>query len=233
MNELEYRLGLEFKDKGLLEQALTHRSYVNEHPDWPYPDNERLEYLGDALLDFLTADYLWHRFPGYGEGELTALRASLVQTSSLANLATQLGLGEYLHLGHGEAASGGRERPTILGDALEALLAAIYLDQGVEATRRFLWSRLAPLVDELLNAKTRKDAKTRLQELAQAALHLTPTYRTLAETGPDHAKQFTVAVYVGDELWGEGMGSSKGAAEQAAARTALEHATELGLIEHH
>ncbi|MBC7263487.1 MAG: ribonuclease III [Chloroflexi bacterium] len=228
MNQLERHLGLEFKDKGLLEQALTHRSYVNENPDWPYPDNERLEYLGDALLNFLTADYLWQRFPEYGEGELTALRSSLVQTSTLANLAVQLGVGEYLHLGHGEEATGGRERPTILCAAFEAIVGAIYLDQGLEMTRHVLWPHLHSLIGDLLSAEAYKDAKTQLQELVQATLHLTPTYRTLHEVGPDHAKQFTVAVYVGDEQWGVGLGSSKAAAEQAAARVALARATEFG-----
>ncbi len=219
--DLEPLLGLVFSDKSLLQRALTHRSYINEHPDFCFDDNERLEFLGDAVLDFLTGEYLYHRFPEMREGELTSLRSALVRRETLAHFARQLGLGRYLLMSHGEAESGGRDRPAILCAAFEALTGAIYLDQGLETARRFLEPFIAPEVTRTLQEHLDKDAKSLLQELAQARMQRTPRYVTVAENGPDHAKEFTVQVLIGGEPYGQGVGRSKQQAAQAAAQMAL------------
>ena len=217
------RLGLLFEDRTLLRTALTHRSYLNEHPDLDWEDNERLEYLGDAVLDFLLAEYLFHRFPNASEGELTALRAVLVRRDTLARLAAGLSLGQALFMGHGEVETGGRERPATLCAAFEALVGALYLDQGLARVSEFV----LPLMEgELAAAQAEvadKDPKSRLQELAQGTLGLTPRYRTVRAEGPDHAKMFTVEVWIGDKVCGEGQGPSKQIAAQQAALDALGH----------
>ncbi len=217
------RPGLEFNDERLLLQALTHRS-------WPYEqsgaaaqesDNERLEFLGDAVLAFVVTRLLYDRFPDMPEGELTRLRAALVRSETLASIAVELELGTMLRLGRGEEQNGGRQKSNILGDALEALLGAIFLDQGQAAAEAFIERHLAPRIRTLL-AEDLVDARSRLQEWSQAALQTTPTYVTLAESGPDHQKTFTVAVRIGGEEPGTGSGNSKQAAAQAAAQAALE-----------
>lgn len=220
--ELESLLSIPFHDKSLLQRALTHRSYLNEHPDFPLDDNERLEFLGDAVLDFLTGEYLYHRFPEMREGELTSLRSALVRRETLARFAQQLDLGRYLLMSYGEAETGGRERPAILCAAFEALTGAIYLDQGLETARRFLEPFIAPEVTRTLQEHLDKDAKSLLQELAQARMQHTPRYVTVAENGPDHAKEFTVQVLIGGKPYGQGIGRSKQQAAQAAAQMALE-----------
>jgi ribonuclease-3 len=224
MSELsvtEASLGLIFRDKTLLQRALTHRSYVNENADFPLEDNERLEFLGDAVLDFVTAEYLYHRFPEMREGQLTSLRAALVRTETLAHFASVIGLGHHIHLGRGEEENDGRTRPAILCDCYEALIGALYLDQGLEVTSAFVIQAVKPAIPQILEDETDKDAKSLLQELSQKHRRITPVYRTVAERGPDHAKEFTVAAIIGRETYGSGVGHSKQAAAQAAAQAAL------------
>ncbi|MFQ5812631.1 MAG: ribonuclease III [Anaerolineae bacterium] len=222
LSELEKTLRTNFNDKSLLQRALTHRSYLNENPDYPLSDNERLEFLGDAVLDFLTAKYLYNHFPEIAEGGLTSLRAALVKGETLARFAAALNLGPYLLLSHGEAESGGREREPILCAAFEALTGAILLDQGLQAAEEFTLRCIEPEVERILDQELYKDAKSMLQELAQGRLQITPTYRTVAERGPDHAKEFTIEVLIGDEAYGRGIGHSKQVAEQEAAKVALQ-----------
>lgn len=218
---IQAKLGLRFHDKTLLQRALTHRSYLNENPDYILDDNERLEFLGDATLDFITAEYLYHRFPEMNEGQLTSLRSALVRTETLADFSLTINLGDYLYLGKGEEESGGRKRPPILCGAFEALIGAIYLDQGLEAVGRFFIPLIKPEVEVILATKSDKDAKSLFQELAQSWAKVTPTYQSLAETGPDHAKEFTVGAYLGDICYGQGTGPNKQQAAQAAAQAAL------------
>ncbi len=220
VEEFAHRAGLAFRDLGLLRRALTHRSYVNEHPE-TLEDNERLEFLGDAALDFLSGAWLYNRFPETDEGQLTRMRSALVRTDQLAEFAREIGLGEALRLGRGEEASGGRERPALLCGAFEALLGALYLDAGLEAVRAFMEPRLAQATDVLLDDEALLDARSQLQVWAQAALGETPRYRTVEARGPDHAREFVVEVTVGETLRGRGVGRSKQAAAQRAAADAL------------
>jgi len=222
LSELEKTLGTAFIDKSLLQRALTHRSYLNENPDYPLSDNERLEFLGDAVLDFLTAKYLYNRFPEIAEGGMTSLRAALVKGETLARFAVALNLGEYLLLSHGEAESGGRKRQAILCAAFEALVGAILLDQGLQAAEGFIMRCIEPEISRILDEELYKDAKSMLQELTQGRLQITPIYRTVAERGPDHAKEFTVEVLIGDAAYGRGTGHNKQVAEQEAAKVALQ-----------
>jgi ribonuclease-3 len=221
LTQFSERNGLSFKDRSLLRTALTHRSYLNEHGDVDWEDNERLEYLGDAVLDFLLADYLFEKFPNAPEGELTALRAALVRRETLSRLASRLDIGNALLMGHGEVETGGRGRPATLCAAFEAVVGALYLDKDLTAVAEFV---LPMMQEELGGARvevTDKDPKSRLQELAQAALGVTPRYRTVSAEGPDHAKVFHVEVSIGDTVYGEGEGPSKQLAAQSAAVDAL------------
>jgi len=218
---LQHKLGHTFSDPDLLKSALTHRSYLNEHPHLQVSDNERLEFLGDAVLDFLTAEYLFRHCPEMPEGQLTSLRVALVRTETLAALAQDFDLGKYLRLGRGEEADGGRHKPSTLCATFEALVGAMVLDAGIEKVRRIIFSLIEPLVKELVREASLKDAKTRLQELSQATAHEIPVYETIAESGPDHAKEFVVVVSLGGKIVGQGKGPSKQAAQQAAARAAL------------
>lgn len=211
----------EFHDPSLLDRALTHRSYLNEHPELALEDNERLEFLGDAVLDFVTGAWLYNRFPEMREGRLTSLRAALVKTDALAALALRVGLNDHLRLGRGEAESGGRGRTSLLADVFEALLGALYLDQGLGAVEHFLGVLLPDEVERILAEESDRDAKSSLQEWSQAEFGITPRYRTVDEEGPDHAKTFTVEVYIGNKLAGRGEGLSKQSAAQAAASDAL------------
>ncbi len=220
--ELEENLGFTFDDKSLLQRSLTHRSYLNEHPDSAFEDNERLEFLGDAVLDFVTGEYLYHRFPEMAEGPLTSLRSVLVRRETLARFAEQIRLGDYLLLGHGEAASGGRRRPATLCAAFEAFVGALYLDQGIEAVKELIGPLIDPEVARTVKERSDKDSKSRLQELAQGRLRHTPRYTTVLESGPDHAKKFTVEVSIGGTVYGKGIGRSKQQAAQGAAEDALE-----------
>lgn len=219
---LQKALGIHFADPVLLREALTHRSYLNEI-DQAWPSNERLEFLGDAVLGVITTDYLFHSFPGVGEGELTNLRSALVRTETLARFAGEINLGQYLFLGRGEEMSAGRRRPAGLACAFEALLGAIYLDQGGEATRAFALRFIEPELTSVLEGRKHKNAKSVLQELVQARMQQTPTYHLIEETGPDHAKSFSVEVRVGLRVLGRGFDRSKRGAEQQAAEQALQH----------
>lgn len=221
LQDLQARLKLQFHNPALLQQALTHRSYLNEQAEEGVQDNERLEFLGDAVLDFVITDVLYQHYPHMPEGELTRLRAALVRTETLAQVAQELGLGDMLRMGKGEEISGGRVRRNILCDAFEALLGALYLDQGVLAAEHFAVPRLLPLVEYILAEGLHIDARSMFQEWSQATRNLTPVYRVVSEIGPDHEKEFTVEVLVGEEIAGEGKGRSKQTAAQAAARDAL------------
>ncbi|WP_224983193.1 ribonuclease III [Geomonas agri] len=213
---LEARIKYRFSNPELLQEALTHRTYVNEAGG---KDNQRLEFFGDAVLDFLLSDLLLRRFPESREGELTKMRAALVDEVSLGRIAAELELGASLRLGRGEEKGGGRNKRSLLADALEALLAALYLDGGIEAARRLVHDLFEPLLDapELLSGR---DAKTELQEQARNLRRELPRYQLKDATGPDHDRRFTVEVYLGEELMGEGVGRTKKEAEQDAARAA-------------
>jgi ribonuclease-3 len=213
-------MGLEFRDPQLALRALTHRSYANEHPG-KWDDNERLEFLGDAVLDFLSGAWVYHRFPDSLEGRLTRMRSALVRTETLAGFARKLEIGSLLRLGRGEEETGGRDRPANLCGAFEALIGALYLDQGAEAARKFVEPFFEEAAMRILQEQAEIDAKSLLQEWSQAERSLTPRYVTAEERGPDHEREFTVEVYIGDELWGAGVGPSKQAAAQAAALEAL------------
>jgi ribonuclease III len=216
---LERALGVRFRDPELLRLALTHRSHAFEH-DIPR-NNERLEFLGDAVLGLVVTDLAYRRFPDLSEGDLAKLRAATVNMTTLAEVAREIGLGEELLLGRGEELSGGREKTSILGDALEGILGAMYLDRGIETVRRFVEDRLWPRMVAYVGGGGERDYKTGLQELAARDLGGIPHYRVTG-TGPDHAKEFTATVYLGDEAYGTGRGRSKKEAEQEAARMAQE-----------
>lgn len=219
---LESRLGLRLSDRDTALAALTHRSYVNEHRDERAGDNERLEFLGDAVVDLLVSHRLMDRFPDAREGDLSKMRASVVDEAGLAAMARALGLGELLRLGRGEEMTGGREKASLLADAMEAVIAAVYLEHGVAPAAglvdRFLEESFARAVAGTLD----RDWKTQLQELVQGRLRATPRYRVAAERGPDHAKVFEVELEVAGEVLGRGSGRSKKDAEQVAARMGLE-----------
>ncbi|HZD09778.1 MAG TPA: ribonuclease III [Candidatus Binatia bacterium] len=222
---LEERLGVEFGDYSLLRRALTHRSYLNENPDADLRDNERLEFLGDAVLDFVVGAYLYQRFPDMDEGGLTALRAALVRTKTLAEFARHLDVGGCLWLGYGEEESGGRDRTPTLCAAFEAIVGAIYLDQGLDAVQPLVERLAGPALERIMDKSLYKDAKSEFQMWAQAAFNVTPHYEVVSEKGPDHDKTFTVQALVGNDVWGVGTGHSKQAAAQAAANVALARAT--------
>ena len=214
-------LGLDFKNLDFLVEALTHRSYLNENKT-AGPHNERLEFLGDAVLELAATHFLYTKFPTKPEGDLTAYRASLVNTVSLAESAKLLGLNDMLLLSKGEAKDTGRAREIILANAFEAVLGAIYLDQGFEAAETFVARTLYPKIDSIIANRAYQDAKSHLQEMAQEKKNITPTYKTMSEEGPDHDKQFTVGVFLHDKELARGDGKSKQEAEQAAAQAALD-----------
>lgn len=217
---LQRDLGIRFQDPALLRQALTHRSYLNE-VDGTWPSNERLEFLGDAVLGLLTADDLFRRFGDLGEGELTNLRSALVRTETLSRYAQSIHLGDYLFLGRGEELGQGRRRPAGLACAFEALLGALYLDQGYEVARSFAMGFVEPELLAVMEGRLHRNAKSVLQETIQARLQQTPTYHLIEESGPEHAKSFTVEVRLGPRVLGTGHDRSKRGAEQLAAEAAL------------
>jgi ribonuclease-3 len=220
LERIQAALGHEFEQTELLERALTHPSYVNEHAEDAIGHNQRLEFLGDAVLDFVVGEWVFRRFPLLSEGPMTRLRAALVRTETLAHFASIAGIGPVLRLGRGEEASGGRSRPANLCDAFEAVIGALYLDAGLEAVRRYLGPHITKFAEETLANESAVDDKSRLQELCQAEVGLTPRYRIVSEDGPDHLKTFVAEVLVGSAVLGRGSGSSKQAAEQAAAASA-------------
>jgi ribonuclease-3 len=220
-NEFAHQAGLTFVDSHLLRRALTHRSFVNEHPE-ALEDNERLEFLGDAALDFLTAAWLYRHFPEMNEGQLTRLRSALVRTEQLAAFAEEIHLGDALLLGRGEESTGGRERPALLCAAFEALIGALYLDAGFPAVIEFMEERLKSASETVLEDQTLFDARSLLQIWAQAELGQTPRYKTVGSSGPDHSREFIVEVDVGNGMCGRGCGHSKQEAAQAAAADAID-----------
>ena len=217
MKELEKNIGYSFRNKELLQLALSHSSYANERHG--RQDNERLEFLGDSVLGFITAEYLFSTLENRPEGELTKLRANAVCEKSLAAFANEINLGDYILLGKGEMMTGGRERPSILSDAFESVIAAIYLDGGMEEAKKFVLRFVSTSTTDTVKAT---DYKTMLQEVIQKNPDEHLTYRLVAESGPDHKKEFTVEVYLNSNCIGTGKGHSKKKAEQAAAREALE-----------
>jgi len=213
--------GLKFNQTWLMRRALTHRSYLNENPDF-LEDNERLEFLGDAVLDFLVAAWLYNHFPEMSEGRLTRLRASLVGNEQLAEFAKKIGLGNFMLLGKGEDDGGGRNRNGLLGSTFEAIIGAYYLDQGFNAVRNFLEPMLHITTQIILSGNRDLDPKSLLQEWSQSKNFGAPIYRTVSENGPDHDKTFEVVVVISGEIYGSGEGHSKQMAAKAAARQALE-----------
>ena len=222
LHELEQHLDYTFHDLRLLRAALYHSSYANEHRAQSVSSNERLEFLGDAVLGFVSADYLYGKHPDLPEGELTRIRAALVCEDSLHEVAQRLHLGDFLMLGKGEESGGGRHRPSILADAVEAVLAAVYLDGGIDEARALVHRILLEKEPEQVVESRRRDCKTELQELVQRKPNQELRYALVSESGPDHAKVFTVAVMLNGQVVGLGSGHSKKEAEQSAARTALE-----------
>jgi ribonuclease-3 len=217
----EKKIGVHFADGSLLETAFTHRSYLNENRANGREHNERLEFLGDAVLELVVTEFLYKKYPDKPEGELTAYRAALVNTMSIADAATKLGMNNYLLLSRGEAKDTGRARQIILANTFEALIGAIYLDQGYDAARTFIDTQLFHKTDAVVEQRLWQDAKSRFQELAQERVSVTPTYELVSQTGPDHDKLFVVAAHLGREKIAVGEGKSKQEAEQAAAEKAL------------
>ncbi len=219
--ELEASIGYVFKSKDLLRQALTHRSYLNENPNWDLDHNERLEFLGDAVLELVVTEHLYTTYPN-PEGEMTNWRAALVNATMLATIAGEFKLNDFLLLSRGEAKDTGRARQYILANAMEALIGAVYLDNGYEAARKLIHRFVLAHLSGIIEQRLYRDAKSLLQEETQERLGVTPTYQVLDEWGPDHARQFRVGVYFGTELIGQGEGPSKQDAQQRAAEDALE-----------
>jgi ribonuclease-3 len=220
--QLQKALGLKFKSSSLLEQALVHRSYLNEARAQGLESNERLEFLGDAVLGLIVSQQLCARFPDLDEGDLTRLKTSLIRWETLARAAERLSLGDHLLLGRGEESTGGRQRPSNLARVLEAVIGAAFLDRGLDKTRDLVLRCLAPDIDRVETGQVALDSKSRLQQLAQSYWHETPVYRTVAATGPDHAKVFTVEVQAAGRTLGRGSGRSKKEAESEAASQAVE-----------
>lgn len=221
LRDLEENIGVSFKNRDLLKEALTHRSYLNEHPEWKYPHNERLEYLGDAVLELAVSEELFSKYPDFPEGRLTVLRAALVNWEHLSKVGTEIGLQEFILTSRGEKADSARAREAILANAVEALIGAVYLDRGFPAAKRFVQKFVMVHLPEIMENRSYRDAKSELQEVIQEKLRITPTYRVLAETGPAHRRIFRVGVYFGEELIAEGVGASKQEAELEAAKVAL------------
>jgi ribonuclease-3 len=222
LQRLQETLGYDFNDLALLQRSLTHRSFINESPDQALEDNERLEFLGDAVLDMVSSDLLYNRYPEMPEGRMTSMRAALVRTETLARLASYLGIGDVLQLGKGEEEHGGATRPANLCAALEALAGAIYLDGGLEAVKEVFVPHFIPAADAILSRELDRDPKSRLQEWSQANLGFTPRYETVRAEGPDHDKRFTIQAIINNRVYGEGAGRSKQIAAQAAAKQALD-----------
>ncbi|MEN9341864.1 MAG: hypothetical protein RIQ54_120 [Candidatus Parcubacteria bacterium] len=223
---LEDIINISFTNPDLLHEALTHRSYLNETDRWPYRHNERLEYLGDAVLELVVTHALFLTYPSFSEGQLTVLRAALVNYQFLAKItADDLHLQDFLHMSKGEAKDTGKAREVILANAFEALVGAIYLDQGYDVARHFIERFVLPHADKILKTKSYKDPKSHLQELTQERFKITPSYHVLSEHGPAHQRIFSVGVYLADRLIASGEGASKQEAETDAAKNALDSST--------
>jgi ribonuclease-3 len=222
LSELEKRLKVTFKNKKLLERAMIHRSFLNETREKNLCSNERLEFLGDAVLEFWVSDQIFQRFPDFPEGQMTFIRTHLVRTETLTTLAQKLKLGEALLMSKGEEQGGGRNNPVLLANAFEAVVGAIFLDSGIQTVSRFLSSQFEGLLSSITTIETLKDSKSRLQETVQSQGHPSPVYRLVSSSGPDHQKIFTMGVYLDDRLLAEGIDKSKQEAEEKAAEKALE-----------
>ena len=220
LSQLESKIKIQFKDRNMLQSALTHRSYLNENRKWPLAHNERLEFLGDAVLELITTEYLYRNYPN-PEGDLTNLRSALVNYKMLSEIASELGLDEFILLSRGEAKDIGRARQVILANAFEALIGAIYLDSGFEITRGFINEFVINHLAGILTEGKVLDPKSKFQELSQEKLGVTPHYKVLAQWGPDHNKQFEVGVFIGEKQIAIGTGPSKQEAEIAAAENGL------------
>ena len=222
LSALQQTLGTSFNDPSFLEQAMVHSSYINENPDFAPVSNERLEFLGDAVLGLVITEKLYLDCPQFSEGEMTKLRSALVSRETLARIARNISLGDYLYLGKGEEASGGRSKPTNLAGALEAVIAAVFLDQGLAITKDFILRLLNKELQKVVSQGVKTDYKSQLQEFIQSSQQQTPTYYLVEAMGPVHDRRFTVEVRVGDTVLGRGSSKSKKAAETEAARSALE-----------
>jgi ribonuclease-3 len=222
VESINQELNLDFSNQELIQTAFTHRSYLNEHPKYTNPSNERLEFLGDAILQFLSSKHLYNKFSELPEGDLTNLRASIVKTTSLAEEAKKLNFGNHLLLSKGEESTGGREREYLLANTFEAFLGALFLEKGIEACDEFLNTYLFYKLEDSVNSKNYKDPKTRFQEKVQETKKTTPTYKIIDSWGSEHEKTFKVGVYISGELFTEGEGSSKQKAEQDAAMKGLD-----------
>jgi len=222
LDQLQQRLGINFNEPHLLAQALVHRSYLNEAIGQGLESNERLEFLGDAVLSFVVSHWLYQKYPDYKEGRLTNLRSNLVRTSTLAQIATQLKIGHNLLMSRGEKSAGGEKNQSLLANTLEAIIGAIFLDQGMAKAESFIKTQLEPFLNQILSKGELKDSKSLLQEKIQEEIKETPVYKTLKEKGPDHAKIFTVGVYRQGKLLAKEKGKTKQEAEEKAAKAALE-----------
>lgn len=220
-SDFEKKIKVTFKDKILLKQAFTHRSYINENAEMNMSHNERLEFLGDAVLELIVTDFLYKKYPQYTEGELTALRSALVNAVIISEIASDIGMNDFLLLSKGESKDFGKARQYILANTYEALIGAMYLDQGYDVVDKFIAKTLLPKTEEIVNKKLWRDAKSLVQEKAQEFVEVTPAYKVLSQSGPDHDKHFTVGIYFGKDLIAEGKGKSKQEAEQKAAENAL------------
>ena len=220
-SNFEKKVKIIFKNKDLLQQAFIHRSYVNENPSAGLSHNERLEFLGDAVIELIVTDFLYKKYPNYTEGELTALRSALVNAVIISEVAVDVGMNDYLLLSKGEAKDHGKARQYILANTYEAYIGSVYLDQGMSVVNSFVKKTLLLKTDEIVNKKLWRDAKSLVQEKAQEFVNVTPAYKVLHESGPDHDKHFTVGIYFGVNLIAEGKGKTKQEAEQKAAEAAL------------
>jgi len=219
--KFEEILGITFKNKALLTQAFTHRSYLNEHRDIEMGHNERLEFLGDAVIELIVTEYLYAKYPDKTEGELTSYRSALVKAETLSEAASKIGMNDFLLLSKGEAKDLGRARQIILANTIEALIGSIFLDQGYDIAKYFISKNIFFLIDKIIEDQMWLDAKSKFQERAQDKEGETPLYKTVKEEGPDHDKKFTVGVFIHNEKVAEGEGKSKQEAEQEAAKVAL------------
>ena len=220
-NEFEEKIGIKFNDQNFLKQAFTHRSFLNENKNFKSGHNERLEFLGDAVLELVTTDFLYTKYPEKNEGDLTSIRSALVNAQTCAEVATEIKVNDFLLLSRGEAKDEGRARQYILANALEAIIGSIYIDSGYEKARDFILKYITPKTEQIVAEELWVDAKSKFQEKAQDIESITPSYQTIKETGPDHDKKFTVGVFLGGQMVAEGEGESKQDAEQDAARKAL------------
>lgn len=220
-SDFEKKTKVIFKNKDLLKQAFIHRSYINENPRTFLSHNERLEFLGDAVLELVVTDFLYRKYPNYTEGELTALRSALVNAVIISEIAADIGMNDYLLLSKGEAKDNGKARAYILANTYEAYIGALYLDQGIDLVDKFVAKTILLKTEEIVNKKLWRDAKSLVQEKAQEFVSVTPLYKVLHESGPDHDKHFTVGIFFGSNLIAEGKGKSKQEAEQKAAEAAL------------